>query len=1115
VADRIGRSPPPARIGRNRQQCTSGTSGPHRGPATASRSRLVERVRTSVERGPVLLVAEGGYGKTTVLEAAFDDREGARAWVTCTPLERDPGLLLTRLVSALRTAVPGASDVFADRLAAPSRPVDATLAARELLDEVDRLLVDPLTVVVDQAEHVAGAKDALAIVEQLVVAPRSAVRVALATRRPLGIPTARLRARGGLDELGVADLAFDARECAEYLALATGAAAGDEVVAAVLSATEGWPLAVAAVALTLDRGDSVRSLRSPSDVGAFLVEEVLDVLPATKRKAVVDSSVCRYLTAEIAGALGLPAGFLDSIAAAGLFLRRVDGSTTTFTYHPLLRECLLERLAAERGADELAALQRRAATAMTAAGEPVDAIEHHLAAGDWNGAAAALAREGEALMGTSPELVRDWLRRLPREARRAPRMRMLEGQLESFTGDLDAAAELLRSCLDEPSDPATGWLARYRLMEVMYVAGRLDEAVELGAGFETARPEDSTLAAGVGLLAANCLAALGRGKESDAMAAAAARLPGAEASAAMDALRRSHLDVPAGRLDEALREETAELAEVERADPFHTRMSVLGGIAYIVTEQGAPVPALECWRRVEREAEAGLVARNLGPSRAWQALLLVRSGRPGEATRLLAAAGGTEVGWVGYIHDVAGAVVAAARGDREETLAAAERAVECVSPAPALYRVWATGDLVPALVQVGAADRAARVHAETVTLVDDVYPGDAGRFVRARLAALGAWLASARGDETAADDHLLRLFEDPLASAHYVLVREWPRIEPLVWSALERGLLPAGATMQVVVRAFPDGLALVPFVEHPDPTVRRLAIAPAVASGHPNALPLVAGLRDDPEPQVAATARASEKTMAGTRPPRHFTLLGGFSVRRGAWVVDERSWGRPIAARLVRYLLVHAGTRVAEEVLLETFWPDLSVDGARRSLQVAASRVRAALDDPGASHSVLVVADGTYRLELDPTDTVDSGEFEAAATAALATDPPQRGALEHAAALWTGEPLPEERYEDWATTWREHLVDRYAVVLTELTAACERDRDHAGAVDAARRLVELDPFDEAAHRELMVAYARAGRRAAALRQYLECRQVLIDGIGLEPGAASSRLQARILAGDEV
>jgi DNA-binding SARP family transcriptional activator len=49
----------------------------------------------------------------------------------------------------------------------------------------------------------------------------------------------------------------------------------------------------------------------------------------------------------------------------------------------------------------------------------------------------------------------------------------------------------------------------------------------------------------------------------------------------------------------------------------------------------------------------------------------------------------------------------------------------------------------------------------------------------------------------------------------------------------------------------------------------------------------------------------------------------------------------------------------------------------------------------------------------------------------------------------------------------------------------------------------------------MAAYARSGRTSYALRQYLECRRALVSDLGVEPSAETSRLQARILAGEAV
>jgi DNA-binding SARP family transcriptional activator len=155
-----------------------------------------------------------------------------------------------------------------------------------------------------------------------------------------------------------------------------------------------------------------------------------------------------------------------------------------------------------------------------------------------------------------------------------------------------------------------------------------------------------------------------------------------------------------------------------------------------------------------------------------------------------------------------------------------------------------------------------------------------------------------------------------------------------------------------------------------------------------------------------------------------------------------------------------------------------------------------------------------YRLDLERA-AVDAEEFSAAAAALGERGQGRDVLLDRARSLWGGEPLPEERYSDWAAAYRERLIDRYIAVLTALIELRQRAGKHAEAADLARELVDLDQLNEAAHRALMVAYARAGRTGHALRQYLECRRALVEELGMEPAEATSRLQARILAGESV
>ena len=216
-------------------------------------------------------------------------------------------------------------------------------------------------------------------------------------------------------------------------------------------------------------------------------------------------------------------------------------------------------------------------------------------------------------------------------------------------------------------------------------------------------------------------------------------------------------------------------------------------------------------------------------------------------------------------------------------------------------------------------------------------------------------------------------------------------------------------------------------------------------------------------------------------------LFGGFEVRRGAYTIDEASWGprRKAAQRLVRFLIVHREHRVPEDHLFAAFWPEKPADAARRSLQVTVSSARAVLDPDGSERSMLESADRGYRLVLGPRDAVDTDGFERAALAALGTAGSGRDdELEAAAARWGGEPLSEDRYEDWAAPRREQLHDLHGRLLGALADARSEAGDLAGAVEASREQVGLDPLDEDAHRRLMLAYARSGRRGHALRQFL-------------------------------
>jgi tetratricopeptide (TPR) repeat protein len=124
-------------------------------------------------------------------------------------------------------------------------------------------------------------------------------------------------------------------------------------------------------------------------------------------------------------------------------------------------------------------------------------------------------------------------------------------------------------------------------------------------------------------------------------------------------------------------------------------------------------------------------------------------------------------------------------------------------------------------------------------------------------------------------------------------------------------------------------------------------------------------------------------------------------------------------------------------------------------------------------------------------------------------------ALERAVGLYRGDLLAglgvtAPPFEDWLMTERERLRELALEALARLLTGQRAAGETAPAVQSARRLLALDPLQEAVHRTLMRLYAQAGRRDAALRQYQDCVDALRRELDAEPEAETKALYQEIL-----
>ena len=240
----------------------------------------------------------------------------------------------------------------------------------------------------------------------------------------------------------------------------------------------------------------------------------------------------------------------------------------------------------------------------------------------------------------------------------------------------------------------------------------------------------------------------------------------------------------------------------------------------------------------------------------------------------------------------------------------------------------------------------------------------------------------------------------------------------------------------------------------------------------------------------------------------YVSLLGEQVITDDGTAVQARS---SRTAALVAYLVAHAGSPQARQLIAGTFWPDSTDAQALTNLRRELHHLRHVLGDEPS----LVVTSRDLCWRDTATCHVDLRTFaierEAALAAAAAGD--SEGILAHAAAAvaqYQGDLLPGV-YDDWLLEARSVLERECADLCDLLSAARARTGDLTGAVDAARRRIQLQPLEEVGYRTLMLLQADLGDRAGAVSTYHHCASVLERELGVLPDPAIQQVFQRLMA----
>jgi ATP/maltotriose-dependent transcriptional regulator MalT/DNA-binding SARP family transcriptional activator len=1044
--------------------------------ATLPRLRLQQLLTGVLERRLTSVVAGTGFGKSTLLAAWAADR--AVAWYTADRSDTDARLFAHGLTMALRVRAPGiALDPAVLAGGSPADDSNAAGLAGYLAESLADHARADVVLVVDDVHELDDSPSVALLAALTRHAPRQ-LHLVLLSQHDVPFPIARLRAQGEVIDVTATDLAFDASETGAVLRSVLGdGAVPDELATEVQRVTSGWPAAVLMAAAALRgqpaerrRGALDRLSRRGGALASLLAEEVFATLDAATIDAVRAAAMFDRVSIEQLAAMGIAGADVLVPLARGAVVVHDEAEPGWYAVPPLVRTYVREawpiggadtdRIVAgaawleRRGAlrDALAALRDAALWAAVAdllcrrwreliaagaatevlgaiselpAGEraalAVVEIDARYAIGDWDGVTAAVAWFGE---GPLPAPV----------ALRAGLVCHLRGAIR------DGVDMYTRGC--EPADPAepaaTASIYAFRSAARWLLGDVADCRDDAAAAMElaTACGDDAALAA------AHTVAAMIAALDGDRAANQAHYLRAlAHAEAAGDVLQiirirtnRGSRAIEEGAYDEGLDELDLAVGLAERSG-YHTFAALaLSNRAEAHLRRGRlDEAARDLEGAIERYTQLGSRLRayplcHLGDLHRLRGERAQARAAYEEALRLAAEAGDLQ----GLVPPMAGLVELCAD---EDPRLADRYLTQVMAIEPSLHRarvLWAAGRLVAC---AGDRPRVGELAAELAAV---------GRERRDRVAIAGALEleAIAVGDDR--------------ARARALLVEACE-----LWRRMGEPAAEARALVALAARSEPPAAA--ELLDSASAIVQRLGLR---------------SLADEIE-------QARRSLGPDRRAALRIVTLGGLRVLRAGEAIPATAWQSRKARDLLKLLVARLGRPTPRDQIYDLLWPDEPVGRRASRLSVTLSTLRGVLDPEHTRGADELVAADRENVWLDLAAVeVDVVRFLDAARRAVAGGVATPiSELADVETLYTGEFLDDDPYADWAVGVREEARALYLQVARRLAErlAATGEPDRAGHLYL--RLLQRDPFDEAAHLALVAVLDRAGHRGEARRAY--------------------------------
>ncbi|MDI6840041.1 MAG: sigma 54-interacting transcriptional regulator [bacterium] len=464
---------------------------PKLGKNILKRQRLLDLLRTNLDKKLILISADAGYGKTTLIsDLASEIEQHRRAWYTVDKGDTDLIVFMSYLVESIVQAYPNFGNktkIVIKNIASVNVEMVIGTFINELLDT----LKDELFVFIDDYQEVSESKLINNALNYLIEHQLPNLHLIISTRTYPPFQLAKLDAKQQLFTVKKEELKFTQEETQALFKDIYHTEVPEVELNKLEEYTKGWITALQFVSqeLSYKKPDEVIDVYSKAGekVFEYFGNEILQKLPEKLQSFLLKSSILESMEPELLNnLLGISnsAEMLDSLMKLNLFISITLGEKKVFKYHPLFRKFLIDQLNETLSKELIRDLYRKAARYFTQVDDIESAISYWLASEQWEEAAALIEKVAVDMIDKGKtDAVNSWINSLPADLRvNRPWLLAYKGRILYRWSEWDKAMYLLRKAeklFTERNDKLGSCYALHWIGAITIIGGNIDKGLEI------------------------------------------------------------------------------------------------------------------------------------------------------------------------------------------------------------------------------------------------------------------------------------------------------------------------------------------------------------------------------------------------------------------------------------------------------------------------------------------------------------------------------------------------------------------------------------------------------------------------------------------------------------